>query len=102
MKKMKSEYCKEKKVVVNTDDVGEEKNNLLNIIVETVSPCLNFICAGGIIKGLLSILEITGLVQSGSGIDTLISAAGDTVFFFINTIRRQRWQKSVHGRGCLL
>lgn len=83
MKKMKSEYCKEKKVVVNTDDVGEEKNNLLNIIVETVSPCLNFICAGGIIKGLLSILEITGLVQSGSGIDTLISAVGDTVFFFL-------------------
>ena len=87
MEKMKSEYCKEKRFF-NTDDGGEEKRknilfNLLNIIVETVSPCLNFICAGGIIKGLLSILEMTGLVQSGSGIDTLISAAGDTVFFFL-------------------
>lgn len=44
---------------------------------------MNYICAGGVIKGLLTLLEMSGLIRSGSGIDTLISAAGDAIFFFL-------------------
>lgn len=44
------------------------------MIVGAVGPCLNMICAGGIIKGLQTILQMTGLIQSGSGLDFIISA----------------------------
>ena len=47
---------------------------LLNIVVGAVGPCLNYICAGGIVKGLLTVLQMTGLVQTGSGMDALIKA----------------------------
>lgn len=56
---------------------------LLNIVVGSVGLCLNFICAGGIIKGLLTLLQMFNLVQAGSGIEALINAAGDAIFFFL-------------------
>ena len=70
---------------------------ILNIVVGAVGPCLNFICAGGIIKGLLSLLEMTGLVQAGSGIDTLISAAGDAIFFFLPVFLGMNLAKTLKG-----
>lgn len=88
----------------NTGDGGgetKEKVNpvmkLLTIVVGAVGPCLNFICAGGIIKGLLTLLEMTGLVQAGSGIDTLISAAGDAVFFFLPVFLGMNLAKTLKG-----
>lgn len=68
--------CEQLGSMAGTDsgDETKEKVNpvmrLLNIVVGAVGPCLNFICAGGIIKGLLTILEMTGLVQSGSGAES--------------------------------
>ncbi|MCD8188639.1 MAG: glucose PTS transporter subunit IIA [Clostridiales bacterium] len=80
---------------------SKEKTNpvmkLLNIIVGAVGPCLNFICAGGIIKGLLSILEMTGIVQSGSGMDTLITAAGDAAFYFLPVFLGMNLAKTLKG-----
>ena len=70
---------------------------LLNIVVGAIGPCLNFICAGGIIKGLLTLLEMTGLVQAGSGVDTLISAAGDAVFFFMPVFLGMNLAKTLKG-----
>ncbi len=70
-------------------DGGETKEKVnpvmkvLNIIVGAIGPCLNFICAGGIIKGLLTILQMSGLVQAGGGMEALINAAGDAIFFFL-------------------
>ena len=79
----------------------KEKTNpvmkLLNIIVGAIGPCLNFICAGGIIKGLLTLLEMVGLVQAGSGVDTLISAAGDAVFFFLPVFLGMNLAKTLKG-----
>lgn len=54
----------------NLPDSGSEESKekinpvmkLLNIVVGAVGPCLNFICAGGIIKGLLTLLQMSGLV----------------------------------------
>ena len=80
---------------------AQEKVNpvmkLLTIVVGAVGPCLNFICAGGIIKGLLSLLEMSGLVQAGSGMDTLISAAGDAVFFFLPVFLGMNLAKTLKG-----
>ncbi len=81
--------CEQLGNMAGTDSGSETKEKvnpvmrLLNIVVGAVGPCLNFICAGGIIKGLLTILEMTGLVQAGSGADALINAAGDAIFFFL-------------------
>ena len=84
-----------------SEEKSAEKTNplmkLLNTIIGAIGPCLNFICAGGIIKGLLALLEMTGLVQAGSGIDTLISAAGDAVFFFLPVFLGMNLAKTLKG-----
>lgn len=71
----------------NSDERSEKKVNpvvkFMNTVVGAVSPCISLICAGGILKGLLTIFEMIGLVQSGSGMHTLINAAGDAIFFFL-------------------
>lgn len=70
---------------------------LLNIVVGAVGPCLNYICAGGIIKGLLTLLQMTGLLQSGSGMEMLINAAGDAVFFFLPIFLGMNLAKTLKG-----
>lgn len=82
------------------DETKEKVNpvmKLLNIVVGAVGPCLNFICAGGIIKGLLTVLEMTGLVQAGSGVDALINAAGDAIFFFLPIFLGMNLAKTLKG-----
>lgn len=74
---------------------------VLNTIVGAVGPCLNMICAGGIIKGLQTILQMAGLVQSGSGLDILISAMGDAVFFFLPVFLGMNLAKALKGDGFL-
>ena len=88
---------------VEETDSGETKEKvnpvmkLLNIVVGAVGPCLNFICAGGIIKGLLTLLQMTGLVQSGSGMEALINAAGDAIFFFLPVFLGMNLAKTLKG-----
>lgn len=88
-----------------TSSETEEKVNpvmkLLNIVVGAVGPCLNFICAGGILKGLLTLLEMSGLVHTGSGIDMLIAAAGDAIFFFLPVFLGMNLAKTLKGDGFL-
>ena len=75
--------------VSNEDSTSKDEKNtnlvmkVLNTIVGAVGPCLNIICAGGVLKGLLTILKMTNIVHTGSGIDILISAIGDAVFYFL-------------------
>ena len=54
---------------------------LLNTVVASIGPCLNLVCAGGIVKGLLSLLEMSSMVPAGTGMHTLIMAIGCTVSF---------------------
>ncbi|MCI9393089.1 MAG: PTS transporter subunit EIIC, partial [Oscillospiraceae bacterium] len=70
---------------------------ILNIVVGAVGPCLNFICAGGIIKGLLTILQMTGLVQAGSGMEALMNATGDAIFFFLPIFLGMNLAKTLKG-----
>lgn len=74
---------------------------VLNMIVGAVGPCLNMICAGGIIKGLQTILQMTGLVQLGSGMDLIISAMGDAIFFFLPIFLGMNLAKTLKGDGFL-
>ena len=80
---------------------AQEKVNpvmkLLNIVVGAVGPCLNFICAGGIIKGLLTLLQMTGIVAAGSGWEALINAAGDAIFFFLPIFLGMNLAKTLKG-----
>lgn len=92
---------------VTDSDASEEKERVnpvmkvLNIVVGAVGPCLNFICAGGILKGLLTILEMSGLVLPGSGIDLLIHAAGDAIFFFLPIFLGMNLAKTLKGDSFL-
>lgn len=74
---------------------------VLNTIVGAVGPCLNMICAGGIIKGLQTILQLAGLVQSGGGLDLIISAMGDAIFFFLPIFLGMNLAKTLKGDGFL-
>lgn len=85
----------------SSSEESKEKINpvmkVLNIVVGAVGPCLNFICAGGIIKGLLTLLQMSGLVQAGSSMEALINAAGDAIFFFLPIFLGMNLAKTLKG-----
>ena len=70
-----------------TDDVPEQKPNLLtrglNTLASCVTPGLYAIVAGGMIKGVVSLLTAIGLVSSKSDIITVLNAVGDAPFYFM-------------------
>lgn len=70
---------------------------LLNLITGAIGPCLNFICAGGIIKGIVTLLEMSNIVPAGSGLDTLFSAAGDAIFYFLPIFLGMNLAKTLKG-----
>lgn len=74
---------------------------VLNTIVGAVMPCLNMICTGGIIKGLQTILQMSGMIQPGSGLDLIISAMGDAIFFFLPVFLGMNLAKTLKGDGFL-
>lgn len=76
---------------------GNPVMNLINTIVGAVAPALNLICAGGIMKGLLTVLSATGLLAADSGLYTLLSAVGDAVFFFLPIILGYNLAKHLRG-----
>lgn len=89
---------------VSSDDAesaeGEKVNpvmRLLNIVVGAVGPCLNMICAGGILKGLLTLLQMTGAVAPDSGMNALLNAAGDAVFFFLPIFLGMNMARTLKG-----
>ena len=68
-------------------DVQEKKPNLiirgLNTLAACVTPYLYAIVAGGMIKGIVSLITALGLVASDSDIITVLNAVGDAPFYFI-------------------
>ncbi|MCI8585144.1 MAG: PTS transporter subunit EIIB [Lachnospiraceae bacterium] len=70
---------------------------LLNMVVASIGPCLNLICAGGIVKGLLSLLEMSSMVPAGTGMHTLITAIGDGMFFFLPVFLGMNLAKTLKG-----
>lgn len=68
-------------------DVPEKKPSLLtqglNILAACVTPGLYAIVAGGMLKGIISLITAIGLVSSKSDIITVLNAVGDAPFYFM-------------------
>lgn len=58
----------------------------LNIVVGSIQPAVNMLCACGILKGLLSIVSMAGLIVEGDGLYTVLNAIGDAAFYFLPVI----------------
>lgn len=70
------------------DSVAEEKKpNLitrgLNTLASCVTPGLYAIVAGGMIKGIVSLVTALGLIAADSDIITVLNAVGDAPFYFM-------------------
>lgn len=69
------------------DEVQEKKMNLitqgLNTLASCVTPGLYAIVAGGMIKGIISLITAIGLFSSKSDIITVLNAVGDAPFYFM-------------------
>lgn len=67
--------------------VQEKKPNIivqgLNTLASCVTPGLYAIVAGGMIKGIISLLTATGLVMASSDIIKVLNAVGDAPFYFM-------------------
>lgn len=69
-----------------TDDSNATKNpilKLLNTIAACVTPGLYAIVAGGMIKGIISLIVALGLLSSKSEIITILTVIGDAPFYFM-------------------
>ena len=90
-----------KEGVLETNDSSSSKQNpvmnVINTVVGAVGPALNFICAGGVLKGLLTILSMFGLLQAEDGLYILINAMGDAAFYFLPIILGYNLAKHLKG-----
>lgn len=73
---------------------------VLNVVMGAVSPALDLICAGGVIKGILAILSMIGMA-SDSGIYMLLNAMGDAIFYFLPLYLGYNMAKNQGGEGFL-
>lgn len=74
---------------------------VLNTIVGSIGPALNMICAGGVMKGLLTVLVMTGLMSAESGMYLLLSGVADAVFYFLPIILGYNLAKHLGGEPFL-
>lgn len=69
------------------EQIGEKKQNFvtrgLNTLASCVTPGLYAIVAGGMIKGIISLITALGLVSSESDIIVVLNAVGDAPFYFM-------------------
>lgn len=69
------------------DAVEEKKPNIitrgLNTLASCVTPGLYAIVAGGMIKGIISLITAIGLVSSSSDVIKVLEAVGDAPFYFM-------------------
>lgn len=64
----------------DSKEKGSLVDKFLGVIMAGMGPCLNLLCACGIIKGLTTIVAMFGL-PTDSGIYMLLNAAGDCIFY---------------------
>lgn len=69
------------------ENVEEKKPNLLvrglNTLASCVTPYLYAIVAGGMIKGIISLITALGLASAKSDVILVLSAVGDAPFYFM-------------------
>lgn len=76
--------------VKTNEGTSQEGNSLINRFAATITkivvPALGVLCACGIIAGLNSVLIATGMIESGSGTNTLLNAMGNACLTFFPVI----------------
>ena len=74
----------------STEDAPQEKQNPFNAFISVVTgvftPFLGCLAALGIVKGVLALLVALGVMTSGSGTYNILSALGDSIFYFFPII----------------
>lgn len=68
---------------------------VLNMIMGAIMPALDLICAGGILKGILTLLNFFGIVDSASGFSVLLNAMGDAIFYFLPIVLGYNFAKKL-------
>jgi len=66
-------------------EVGKKKSVLaqgLELINSVFAPILGVLAGAGMVKGLSSLLLVTGLISTASGSYLVLNAIGDTLFYF--------------------
>lgn len=76
---------------------GNPLSRVLNIIMASMQAIVNLICACGIIKGLLTLINMTGLVTTESGLYILMNGMGDAIFYFLPIALGYNLAKNLHG-----
>lgn len=76
---------------IAADAKGEEKkmsakDKVFDLISGIFMPSVGILCASGILKGVNTLLEMSGLVLSTSGLGQLLAAAADAMFLFFPVI----------------
>lgn len=67
----------------------EEKgwfSKALGLVASLFTPVLGLLCGAGMIKAVLSVLQVTHCISSTSGTYMLLNALGDSVFYFFPVI----------------
>lgn len=83
---------------------GKDQNvfmRALNVVVSSIQPAVNMLCAGGILKGLLSLASMTGIIAADSGLYTVLNATGDAAFYFLPVIIGYNFCKNMGVDGFL-
>lgn len=58
----------------------------LDLISGIFMPSINILCASGILKGVNTLLDMSGLVPAASGLGLMLAAAADAMFLFFPII----------------
>ena len=72
--------------VVETKYKASIKDKFVDLVSSIFMPVIGMLCACGMIKGLNTILNFTGLYSSTSGLYTLIDAIGNSIFYFFPVV----------------
>lgn len=88
----------------NLDEDVRKKNpfsRALSIIMASMQPIVNLICASGIIKGLMTLLSMTDFIPADSGIYVLMNSMGDAIFYFLPIALGYNFAKNLKGNPFL-
>lgn len=84
------DIAEEEDALVKAAEKRKKSNDLLSRFLGLVSgifsPVLGLLCAGGMVKAVLVLLQLTGILTSESGAYIILNAVGDSVFYFFPVI----------------
>ena len=74
---------------------------VLDLITGIFMPSMSLLCACGIVKGLLTLATMFGILADTDGLYQILSAAGDTMFYFFPVVLGFNASKKLGGNPFL-